>query len=138
MPGTTGLEQAAAALARRDRSAAALVAYLEERGVDGDEAAEAVERLRAAGYVDDRRLAALRAETLAGRGYGDSAIRADLEQHRVETDLIDEAVGELLAERLRAETLANRDGRTPQTARRLVAKGFATDTVAEVMGAEIS
>ena len=138
MPGTTALEQAAAALARRDRSAAALVAYLEERGVHGDEAAEAVERLRAAGYVDDRRLAAIRAETLAGRGYGDLAIRADLELHRVETEQIDEAVGGLVAERVRAETLASRDGRTPQIARRLVAKGFAADTVAEVMGAEIS
>ena len=138
MPGTTALEQAAAALARRDRSAAALVAYLEERGVQGDEAVEAVERLRAAGYVDDRRLAALRAETLAGRGYGDSAIRADLEEHRVEPELIDDAVGALSAETVRAETLASRDGRTLRTAHRLIAKGFATDIVAEVMGAEIS
>ena len=85
MPHGTALEQAAAALARRDRSAAALKAYLEERGVDAREAAEAVERLRLAGYVDDRRLAALRADTLVGRGHGDEAIRVDLERHAVLT-----------------------------------------------------
>ena len=138
MAGTTALEQAATALARRDRSAAALLAYLEERGVSGDEAAEAVERLRAAGYLDDRRLAALRAETLAGRGYGDSAIRDDLERHRVERESIDEALGGLPPESERAETLASRDGRTSRTARRLVAKGFAPDTVAEAMREEVS
>ncbi len=136
MPGTTALEQAAAALARRDRSVGALVAYLEERGVDGTEAAEAVERLRAAGYVDDRRLAGLRAETLAGRGYGDGAIRIDLERHGIGRDLIDEALAGLAAERERAEVLADRDGRTPKTARRLAAKGFATDTVSAVMRTE--
>ena len=138
MSDTTALEQAAAALARRDRSAAALAAYLEERGVGGEEAAEAVERLRTAGYLDDRRLATLRADTLAGRGYGDAAIQADLERHRIESELIDQAMGELPAESVRAETLAGRDGRTAQTARRLVAKGFAADTVAEAMRAELA
>jgi SOS response regulatory protein OraA/RecX len=136
MQGTTALEQAVAALARRDRSAGALVAYLEERGVDSAEAAEAVERLRAAGYVDDRRLAGLRAETLAVRGYGDGAIRVDLERHGIGRDLIDDALAGLEAERARAEALADRNGRTPKTARRLVAKGFATDTVSAVMRTE--
>jgi regulatory protein len=133
----TALEQAAEALARRDRSAAGLTAYLEERGVDADEAAVAVERLRLAGYVDDRRLAALRADTLAGRGHGDEAIRADLERHGVDAGRIDQAVAALVPERERAEALADRDGRTPRTARRLLAKGFCAETVAEVMSAEM-
>ena len=133
----TALEQAATALARRDRSSSALVAYLEERGVDSSEAAEAVERLQRAGYVDDGRLAAVRAETLAGRGHGDAAIISDLERHGVDSERIAEAVAALLPERERAEALSGRDGRTPKTARRLLAKGFAADTVAEVMGAEV-
>jgi SOS response regulatory protein OraA/RecX len=136
MQGTTALEQAAAALVRRDRSVGALIAYLEERGVDSAEAAEAVERLRASGYVDDRRLAGLRAETLAGRGYGDGAIRIDLERHGIGRDLIDDTLACLEGERARAEALAARDGRTSKTARRLVAKGFASDTVSAVMRVE--
>jgi regulatory protein len=133
VPPSTTLEQAAAALVRRDRSAAALIAYLEERGVDAEEAAQAVERLRAAGYVDDGRLAALRAEEMARRGYGNTAIRADLERRDVGRDHVDQAVSSLDPERERVEALVDRDGRTPKTARRLLAKGFAAETVAEVM-----
>ena len=133
----TALEQAAAALARRDRSSVELVAYLEERGIDAADAAEAVERLRVAGYVDDGRLAALRAELLAGRGHGDEAIRVDLERHGVDRERIEEAVTALAPERERAEALADRDGRTPKTARRLLAKGFGAETVADVMQAEM-
>jgi SOS response regulatory protein OraA/RecX len=137
VPNATALEQAAAALARRDRSAAALVAYLEERGVDGGEAAEAVERLRLAGYVDDGRLAALRAETLASRGHGDAAIRADLEGRGIAPELVDEAMETLAPETERAEALAERDGRTPRTARRLLAKGFSAETVSGLMRTEL-
>ncbi len=72
----TALELAAEALARRDHSTAELAASLERSGVDATEAAQAVERLAAAGYVDDERAAASRAEALAARGYGDAAIRA--------------------------------------------------------------
>ena len=137
MPPGTALEQAAAALARRDRSSAALTAYLVERGVDEAEAATAVERLRLAGYVDDARLAAIRAETLAARGHGDDAIRVDLGRGGVESELINDALAGLAPEAQRADALADRDGRTPKTARRLLAKGFAPETVAEVMRAGI-
>ncbi len=133
----TPLEQAAAALARRDRSSVALTAYLEERGVEAAEAAEAVERLRCAGYLDDGRLAALRAEELVSRGHGDNAIRADLERSSVDPANIEAAIAGLQPERDRANALADRDGRTARTARRLLAKGFAPDTVAETMGAEV-
>jgi regulatory protein len=118
---------------RRDRSAAALVAYLEERGVDADEAAEAVERLRLAGYVDDGRLATFRADEMARRGYGDAAIRLDLERRDIAREHIDEAMSALEPERKRAEAVSDRDGRTPKTARRLTAKGFAADTLWEVI-----
>jgi SOS response regulatory protein OraA/RecX len=115
---------------------AALIDHLEDRGVDRDEAAEAVERLRQAGYVDDSRLAGLRAESLAARGQGDAAIRADLGRCGIDREQIEAAVTVLTPERERAEALADRDGRSPRTARRLLAKGFAAETVEEVMRAE--
>src|SRR5205823_10954302 len=74
----TALEAATKALARRDRSAADLTAYLERRGTGAEDAATAVERLRQAGYVDDARYATARAEVLAERGYGDEAVRFEL------------------------------------------------------------
>ena len=83
------LELAAAAPARRDYSAAELRAYLERRGVEADDAGDAVERLEAVGYVNDARAAAARAEALAARGYGDAFIRADLERRGVEGEQID-------------------------------------------------
>jgi SOS response regulatory protein OraA/RecX len=129
VPRATALEQAAAALARRDRSAAALVAYLEERGVGEGEAAEAVERLRLAGYVDDGRLAALRAETLARRGHGDAAIRADLERLQVDSDAIESALASLEAEAGRARRVAESLGPTLATARKLARKGFSGDSI---------
>ena len=72
----TALEAAAKALARRDRSAADLTAYLERRGTAPEEAGEAVERLQQAGYVDDGRYAARRAE-MQGGGGGRSGATAD-------------------------------------------------------------
>src|SRR5205823_5764701 len=88
----TALELAAAALARRDRSAAGLTAYLAGRGVDPTEVERAVERLEATGYVNDARFAAARAEALAARGYGDEAIRADLARQGSAAEQIEAAL----------------------------------------------
>ena len=105
--------------------------------MEAAEAAEAVERLQRAGYLDDGRLATLRAEALAGRGHGDDAIRADLERRGVDRASVEDAIAGLQSEPERArDALADRDGRSARTARRLLAKGFAPDTVAEAMGAE--
>ena len=71
----TALEAAAKALARRDRSAADLTAYLERRGTAPEEAGEAVERLQQAGYVDDGRYAARR---LAAKGFSANVIESAL------------------------------------------------------------
>ena len=48
------------------------------------ERAAAVETLERLGYVDERRFAASRAAALAARGYGDEAIRFDLEREGVD------------------------------------------------------
>jgi len=68
------------ALRAADRSRAELDARLERQGFAGEERRQALDELERLGYVDDERTAALRAERLAERGYGDAYIRADLEQ----------------------------------------------------------
>jgi regulatory protein len=130
--GAGPLELATAALARRDYSAAELRAYLEQRGVDGGDAARAVERLEAAHYVDDARAAAARAEALAARGYGDAFIRADLAQRGVDRERIDEAVSGLEPERDRAAALVASLRPPSHAARRLLTKGFDPETVETV------
>jgi len=128
------LEAAAAALARRDRSAADLRAQLERRGVPADDAARTVERLEAAGYVDDARFAAARAETLATRGYGNAVIARELERQGIGRDEIGSALAQLEPETARAAALLERFGRAPKAARRLVAKGFDREAVAAALG----
>jgi SOS response regulatory protein OraA/RecX len=125
----TALEAAAKALARRDRSTADLTSYLERRGTAPRDACDAVERLQQAGYVDDARYATARAESLAGRGYGDEAVRFDLERAGIVADEIDVALASLTPERERALTIL-RQAKSPLAAiRRLAAKGFSAESV---------
>lgn len=125
----TALEAATKALARRDRSAASLAEYLERKGAAPDDARLAVERLREAGYVDDSRYAAERAAVLADRGFGDEAVRFELERDGVARDQIAAALLALEPERDRALT-AIRQARSPFAAiRRLAAKGFSADAL---------
>ena len=131
----TPLEVAAKALAHRDRSAANLTAYLEQRGAAPEEASRAVARLREAGYVDDARYASARAEALAERGYGDEAVRFELEQDGVSPDDVDAALAPLGPERERALSVL-RAAKTPAAAiRRLAAKGFSGDSIEAALAA---
>jgi regulatory protein len=125
----TALEAAAKALARRDRSAADLTAYLERRGTPAEDAATAVERLQQAGYVNDGRYAATRAEVLAERGYGDEGVRFELERDGLGTDEIAAALAALAPERERALELLRRAKSPLAGVRRLAAKGFAADSL---------
>jgi len=90
------------------------------------------------GYVDDRRVAASRAAALAERGYGDEAIRFDLEQRGIAGELVEEAVAGLEPEAARALELAGRLGRTANTAGRLLRKGFSRESVESAVGAGIA
>jgi regulatory protein len=80
LPPQTPEDVALRALRAADRSRAELDARLEQRGFDDGERQQALDELERLGYVDDERTAALRAERLAERGYGDAHIRADLER----------------------------------------------------------
>ena len=123
------LAVATGALASRDRSTAGVAARLERRGVAPGERASVLEALEQAGYLDDARFAASRATSLAARGYGDEAIRFDLEREGVATETIGEALGRVAPEPERAAEIVARSGRSAKTARRLAAKGFAAETV---------
>jgi regulatory protein len=127
--GRTPLEAATAALARRDRSAAGLAAYLEQRGIAADDAAGAVERLAELGYLNDERFALRRAEVLAGRGLGDEAIRFQLERDGVDVATVDAALAALEPEGERAARVLARAPSLEAGLRRLGTKGFAADTV---------
>ena len=122
------------ALRHRDLSTQALERRLEQRAVGSAERAEAVETLKRAGVLDDRRFARSRAAALAGRGYGDAAIRFDLERHGVAAELVEEAVAELDPEEARARRVAAAAGGGTRAARVLARRGFGADAIEAVAG----
>jgi regulatory protein len=120
------------ALAARDRSRAALDERLARAGIPAAVRTEALDDLQRAGLVDDARLARSRAEALAARGYGDAAIRSRLGREGVSAELARAALAELQPERDRLRGLFEREGRSPRALRRLAARGFDRDMLAEL------
>jgi regulatory protein len=81
------------ALARKGMSSAAMTSLLEGREIEPDEVAAEVERLEAAGLLDDRVLAEDLVRSLRDRkGLGRSAINSELRRRRVDQAAIDEAL----------------------------------------------
>jgi SOS response regulatory protein OraA/RecX len=127
---TRALADAARLLRHRDLSRARLEERLERRGAGVGARAAALDTLERAGLVDDARMAASRAESRAGRGYGDAAIRAALEEERVAAEHVEAALAGLEPEPARARRLL---GPAPdvRTLRRLAAKGFDLESLGE-------
>jgi SOS response regulatory protein OraA/RecX len=123
------LEAATRTLARRDRSETEVRQALERKGVTAGEREQVVASLRGVGVLDDERFALGRAEALAERGLGDSAIVFELERVGIEPDLVAEVLSRLDPERDRAARAAGRRGPSPRTARWLAARGFAPESV---------
>jgi SOS response regulatory protein OraA/RecX len=123
------LGAATRALARRDRSVVGLADYLARRGVGRKERAETVDRLGEIGYLDDARFAVGRARSLAERGYGDDAVRFELEREGVAADQIEVAVAGLVVERERALTVLRGSRTALAGIRKLAAKGFSADSI---------
>jgi SOS response regulatory protein OraA/RecX len=121
-------------LAAADQSTRLLTERLSRRGVAPRVREEALGVLERSGLLDDRRAAVSRAQALAERGYGDGAIRADLERRGFDSEPADEAVGELVPEAERAKAIVRRRGLSLRTARALTAKGFSPETVEAVCG----
>jgi SOS response regulatory protein OraA/RecX len=131
------LTKATRMLARRPLSRALLEERLEKKGVAPVALEEAVEVLEQAQYLNDHSYAIGRAQGLAERGYGDAAIRYVLEQERIDSDLIEEAVASLESELARAHALALADPDRKRLLARLVRRGFDPDTIEQIFGEEI-
>ena len=112
------------ALRHRDHSRSRLEARLAGRGTSTATVEDALETLERAGLVDDARVGTARAEQLAGRGFGDAAIRFALERDGLAAEVVDDALAILDPEPERARRLLDARGRTPKTVRWLAAKGF--------------
>jgi SOS response regulatory protein OraA/RecX len=128
------MSRALRALSAHDRSRQALDDRLDAAGVAAPARAQALETLERVGLVDDGRLAADRARSLAGRGYGDAAIGFDLERQGVGAAAAAAALAGLDPERVRAERLMEGRGRDARTARWLAARGFDAGVVEDVLG----
>ena len=128
------LAASAGALRHRDLSTRRLEQRLERRAVPPAERARAVETLTRAGLLDDGRFARGRAHALAARGYGDAAIRFDLERQGVAAELATEALAEVEPERDRAVRLAATAGSTTRAARLLARRGFGEEAIETAMG----
>jgi regulatory protein len=135
-PSSDPLELAARALRHRDRSRHEIDGRLARAGGDDAARAEALETLERVGYLDDGRFASSRAAALAARGYGDEAIRADLEGQGVAPEPLAQALAALEPEAERAAALLARHGRDARGAARLTRKGFPAELVADLLGAE--
>jgi SOS response regulatory protein OraA/RecX len=122
-------------LSAAEQSTQVVAEKLSRRGVAPQVRAEALGVLERSGLLDDRRAACSRAQSLAERGYGDGAIRADLERRGFQSEPSDEAVAELAPEADRARAIVQRRGVSLQTARSLTAKGFSPETVEAVCAA---
>ncbi len=125
------LTQATRALATSGRSRGELEQRLAQSGHSGHAREEAIQALERAGLLDDARLAESRADLLVRRGYGDSAIRADLRGRRLDQDAIADAVAALEPERDRIRRLLGGQPATPRTLRRLAARGFSREALEE-------
>ena len=125
---------ATTALRYRDHSRRSLEERLAGRGVTPAAGAAAIAALEQAGLVDDARVASARAETLASRGYGDSAIRFDLERRGIAGELVDAALAGLDSEAERARSAVERRGAGPAAARRLASRGFDPGVIEDVLG----
>ena len=132
------LAVAAGALRHRDLSRTALDARLAGRAVAPVERAHALETLERAGIVDDARYGERRARALAERGWGDAAIRADLEQRALPDELVGAALEALVPEIERARALVARRGDSLAVARMLARKGFGEDAIEAAVGGAIA
>ncbi|MCC6222341.1 MAG: RecX family transcriptional regulator [Thermoleophilia bacterium] len=129
------LELAAAALARRDLSAAALEERLLRAGADPGAARAAVNRLAALGAIDDARLATVRASRLAARGYSNSAIEERLGAEGLARPELEAALARLEPESARARRVAaGAPGRSPrELAAALSRRGFPAEVLEAVL-----
>jgi SOS response regulatory protein OraA/RecX len=129
------LAAAKRSLAASDRSQQELERRLARAGHSSAAREDVVQALDRAGLLDDTRVARARAGRLARRGYGDAAIRADLQRRLFRADAAADAVESLEPELDRAQRLVAGQSVTPALIRRLSGRGFSRATLDEVVSA---
>jgi regulatory protein len=132
------LAVAGRALRRQDLSERGVAERLARASVAPAAVEESLAVLERAGLVDDSRFARTRATSLADRGYGDAAIRHDLERRGVGPEPIREALESLDDESVRAQRLVESRGPGPRTARFLAGKGFGEEAVETAAGGDFA
>jgi SOS response regulatory protein OraA/RecX len=132
------LTVAGRALRRRDLSERGIAERLARASVAPAAVEESLAVLARAGLVDDTRFAHTRAANHAERGYGDAAIRHDLERQGIEAEVIRAALESLEAEGERARRLVERRGPGASTARYLASKGFGEEALEAAAGADFA
>jgi SOS response regulatory protein OraA/RecX len=132
------LSVAARLLRARDVSRHVLAERLGRSNVDPTTTRETLETLARTGLVDDARFARSRAESLAGRGFGDAAIRHDLRGRGIAGDVVDASLEALDPELERARRVVERRGSGSRTARYLAGKGFGEEAVESALGARFA
>ena len=121
-------------VSRRDVSTRRLHDRLAARGIRRADAERAVATLAGAGIVDDAKTAASRARALEERGWGDAAVAARLAGEGFGADDVRAALAELRPERERADALAARASNPGAAWKLLVRRGFAPETLEDVVG----
>ena len=132
------LTVAGRALRRQDLSARGIAERLARASVAPAAVEESLAVLSRGGLVDDSRFALTRAASLADRGYGDAAIRYDLERQGVGPEPAREALESLERESERARRLVERRGPGAGTARYLAARGFGEEALEAALGADFA
>jgi SOS response regulatory protein OraA/RecX len=132
------LAVAGRALRRQDLSEHGIAERLARASVAPAVVEESLAVLSRAGLIDDARFACTRAASLADRGYGDAAIRHDLERQGVGPGPIQQALESLEAEAQRARRLVERRGPGVRTARYLASKGFGEEALEAAAGADFA
>jgi SOS response regulatory protein OraA/RecX len=132
------LAVAGRALRRQDLSARGIAERLGRASVAPAAVEESLAVLAGAGLVDDARFASTRAGSLAERGYGDAAIRYDLERRGVDPGLIQQALEGLEGEWERARRLVERRGPGAKTARYMASKGFGEGALEAAAGGDFA
>jgi regulatory protein len=135
-------------LARRMRTENEVRDFLSGKGYGGDEADEAIERLKELGYIDDRAYAARYLEILVGKKRGRIRIKDEMRRRGLAAEIIEEALDEGYeesAERENALLIASKaldalpngaDARktAQKISSRLVTQGYTYDLINSVIG----
>lgn len=124
------------ALAHRELTRVELDERLRRRRLAPRDREAALDAVRRAGLQDDGRAARARAGSLAGRGYGNLAIEADLRRRGVDGAIVAVAIGELESEAVRAARIVDRRGGSARTAQALARRGFTQEAIEAVVANE--